>query len=181
MVAHLTNSGVTALPRRAALHIADEILVLRKTKAWLTETAIALTKKMYATNNERSKGSFPKRILNKPPAHELIDYVGEFNHPGFGTVAVRLEAGKLHMTVAAFKGVLAHYHFDSFTTVLQHPGLKMGQLVTFSTGPNGKVTGVTFALLEDAYFFGRKKRATAEGVADNQHYSFPQKQIVLSG
>ncbi|KAI9232927.1 MAG: beta-lactamase/transpeptidase-like protein [Podila humilis] len=181
VVAHLTNSGVTALPRRAALHIADEILALHKTKAWLTETAIAMTKKMYVTNNKRSKGSFPKRVLNKPPAHEMVDYAGEFDHPAFGTATVRLEAGKLHMTVAAFNGVLDHYHFDSFTTVLQHTGLKMGQLVTFSTGLDGKVTGATFALLEDAYFFEKKKRAKAEGVADNQHYSFPQKQVVLSG
>ena len=159
--------------------MADEILGLHKTKAWLTETAIPLTKKMYAANNERSKASFPKRVLSKPPAHELIEYAGVYDHPGFGTATVRLEAGKLHMTVAAFKEVLAHYHFDSFTTVLQHPGLKMGQLVTFSTSPNGKVTGATFALLEDAYFF--KKCAKLEGVAKNYYYSSPQKQTVLSG
>lgn len=94
VVAHLTNSGVTALPRRAALHMADEILGLHKTKAWLTETAIALTKKMYAANNERSKGSFPKRVLSKSPAHELIEYAGVYDRPGFGTATVRLEAGQ---------------------------------------------------------------------------------------
>ncbi|KAF9203516.1 hypothetical protein BGZ59_001574, partial [Podila verticillata] len=145
VVAHLTNSGLTGLFRRTAFHVADEILGLPKTKAWLTETAIEDTKKAYAVTDETIKGIFPERVPNKPPTHELANYTGEYNHPGLGIATVRLEGGKLHIAFGAFTGVLNHYHYDSFSTVFQHPGLKMGQLVAFNIGPDGKISGATFA------------------------------------
>ncbi|KAI9232918.1 MAG: beta-lactamase/transpeptidase-like protein [Podila humilis] len=157
VVAHLTNSGLTNLPRPTSFHVADEILGLPKTTAWLTDVAIDMTKETYAISKEKIKGNFPERVPNKPPTHELANYTGEYDHPGFGTVAVRLEGGKLHITFSAFTGVLTHYHYDSFSTVLQHPGLEVGQQVAFSTGPDGKVSGITFAVLAEAYYFDKIK------------------------
>ncbi|KAF9301299.1 hypothetical protein BGZ74_006878 [Mortierella antarctica] len=50
---------------------------------------------------------------------------------------------QLHMSVGAFKGgVLIHYHYDSFTTVLRHIPLKAAEMITtapFKTGTDGKV------------------------------------------
>lgn len=158
VIAHLTNAQLTALPRRAAFHIADEILGLRKTRDWMTETSIQFTKDMYSLTDKMAQGSFPERVPNKPPAHALTEYAGEYDHLGFGTVTVRLERGQLHIAFAAFKGELAHYHFEAFTTVFEHTPQKMGRLITFSTGPDGKVSGVTFAALEDEeYYYGKTK------------------------
>lgn len=157
VVALLTNSGVTGLPRRATFHMADEILGLPKTKAWLPDVAIDTTKQAYAVTNETVTGTFPEHVPNKPPTHELSAYAGEYNHPGLGIAAVRLEGGKLHIAFDALTGVLTHYHYDSFTTVFQHPGLKMGQLVAFNTGSDGKISGATFAVMDDMFNFEKIK------------------------
>lgn len=125
----------------AAYHIADELLGLRKTHDWLGEAA-ASTERFFATEDS----TFPERIPNKPPAHELSAYAGEYNHPGYGTIAVRLEGRKLHIALPTMKGVLAHYHYDSFTTVLEHGSVKGAELVTFSTGNDGKVSGVSLSV-----------------------------------
>lgn len=156
-MAHLTNSGLNDLPQQAVFHMADVILGLPKTKAWLTGLAIDMTKMRYATTKEIIKGEFPERVPNKPPSHELVNYTGEYSNPAFGTATVRLEGGMLHIAFSAFTGVLTHYHYDSFTTVFQHPGLERGQLVAFSTGPDGKVSGATFAVLAEAYYFEKIK------------------------
>ncbi|KAG0028079.1 hypothetical protein BGZ82_008629 [Podila clonocystis] len=158
VIAHLSNVELTALPRCASFHIADEILGLRKTRDWLTKTSIELTKNAFAMYEAMAKGSFPDRVPNKPPAHALIEYAGEYYHPGFGTATVRLERGQLHITFAAFKGVLTHYHFDAFTTVFEHTPAKIGRLVTFSTGPDGKVSGTKFATIEDEEYYYEKKK-----------------------
>jgi hypothetical protein len=182
VVAHLTNADLTALPRYVPFHVVDELLGLRKTHDWLNVNAVAKTELNFAVQEDMIRGTFPKRVLNKPPVHELVEYTGEYDHPGFGTATVRLEGSQLHMTVAAFKGVLAHYHFDSFTTVFQHPGLKMGQLVTFSTGDDGKVSEATFAVFGDvAHSFEKKKRAKPEfePVITQQHFSSRHQQTVM--
>lgn len=92
VIAHLTNVRMTALTLRASFHIADEILGLRKTHNWLTDISIEMTKNMYALMDEKAEGNFPKRVPNKPPGHALVEYAGEYDHPGIGTATVRLEA-----------------------------------------------------------------------------------------
>ncbi|KAF9205317.1 hypothetical protein BGZ59_000542 [Podila verticillata] len=182
VVAHLTNADLTALPRYASYHVADELLGLRKTHDWLNVNATAKTEFIFTAQEESIKGTFPERVLNKPPAHELVEYTGEYDHPGFGTATIRLEGDQLHMTVAAFKGMLAHYHFDSFTTVFKHPGFNIGQLVTFSTGPDGNVSGATFAIFDDvAHSFEKKKRAKpeVEPVVAQQQFSSRYQQTVM--
>lgn len=144
-MAILTNADLTSLPQKAIYHIADELLGLRKTHDWLNNAA-AVTEKRFAIEEKWRKGDFPERIPNKPPTHELSAYAGEYNHPGYGTIAVRLEGSKLHIALPALKGVLTHYHYDSFTTVLEHTSVKVAELVTFSTGNDGKVLGVSLSV-----------------------------------
>ncbi|KAG0028078.1 hypothetical protein BGZ82_008628 [Podila clonocystis] len=177
VVVHLTNADVTTLPQVTAFHIADELLGLPKSRDWLNN-ATASTKLCFARQDQTIKGDFPERVANKPAAHDMIDYAGEYDNPGFGAGTVRLEGGQLHITFAAFEGVLTHYHFVSFTTVFHHPGVRMGQLVTFSTGPGGKVSGTKFASFDEAHYFEKKKRAKPEPVIV-QRYSTSYKQTVM--
>ncbi|KAF9022778.1 hypothetical protein BGZ52_000573 [Haplosporangium bisporale] len=145
VVAILTNADLTSLAGAATYHIADELLGLRKTHDWLNDAATD-TEKRFATEDGYRKGIFPERVPNKPPAHGLSAYAGEYNHPAYGTIAVRLEGSKLHIALPTMKGVLAHYHYDSFTTVLEHTSSRMAELVTFSTGNDGKVSGISLSV-----------------------------------
>ncbi|KAF9301303.1 hypothetical protein BGZ74_006882 [Mortierella antarctica] len=132
-----TNDG---LAPTASFHIADEILGLRKTHNWLTDISIEMTKNMYALMDEKAEGNFPDRVPNKPPAHALVEYAGEYDHPGIGTATVRLEAITCTLLLPLSK----------------HTPEKMGRLVTFSNGPDGKVSGATFAVLEDEGYYYEK-------------------------
>ncbi|KAF9335525.1 hypothetical protein BG006_011296 [Podila minutissima] len=55
---------------------------------------------------------------------------------------------QLHMSVGAFKGgVLIHHHYDSFTTVLRYIPLKAAEMITFVTGTDEKVSGISYSSL----------------------------------
>ncbi|KAG0094590.1 hypothetical protein BGZ93_007027 [Podila epicladia] len=145
VVAVLTNSHMSAVPAFLYNHVADELLGLRKSQDWLAVTAVEMTKKAYARRAMEGKDTFPKQIPSKPLSHELSAYAGDYFHPGYGPTTVRLEGGQLHMTLEAFEGVLTHYHFDTFTTVLSHTEERFNVLVTFNTGADAKVASVSFA------------------------------------
>ncbi|KAF9314022.1 hypothetical protein BG003_004589 [Podila horticola] len=147
VVAQVSNSDLTALLRFSAYHIADQVLGLRKSHDWLNNGTVA-TESYFVSETKTEEGIYPERIPNKPPTHELSAYAGKYDHPGFGTATIRLEGGKLHISFAAFRGVLAHYHYDSFTTVFEHVSVKLGELISFSTGADGRVSGVSFALFD---------------------------------
>lgn len=157
VVAVLTNADLTSLPRFLPYHIADEILGLPKTQTWMTEQVVAYTKEQYVYNDAMIHGILPERIPNKPAAHKLSEYTGEYVNPGWGTATVRLVGGELHITANAFKGVLTHYHYESFTGVFHHTALKLGQLVTFSTNSDGKVSAVTFNVMGPTATFARQQ------------------------
>ncbi|KAG0094589.1 hypothetical protein BGZ93_007026 [Podila epicladia] len=171
VVAVLTNSDITGLPAYVKLHVADEVLGLRKTHDWLTVDAIATTAALYNIFDGLAKGNFPEKVPNKPPAHELGAYAGEYAHPGFGSIVVRLDEDKLHISYEAFKGVLAHYHFESFTTVLSHgAALDMGQLLTFHTDASGKVSGVSIEVLDTHAIFTKRQVKSAQATQHPSEY-----------
>ncbi|KAG0028081.1 hypothetical protein BGZ82_008631 [Podila clonocystis] len=145
---------------------------------WLVVKAIASTKAQYASYAEEIKGDFPERIPNKAPAHDLTAYAGEYFHPGHGTTTVRLKGGELHLSLEAFGGVLTPYHFETFSTVLHHAEtFKMGTLITFDTGTDGKVAGVTFDVGSDVRFEKRKQEGSQSAP---QYYSSRHSQTVMS-
>jgi CubicO group peptidase (beta-lactamase class C family) len=54
------------------------------------------------------------RIKSAPPSQQLAAYAGAYQHPGFGTIAVRLEEGKLTAEYGGDKSPLEHWHYDTF-------------------------------------------------------------------
>ncbi|KAF9213565.1 hypothetical protein BGZ59_005173 [Podila verticillata] len=147
VVAHITNADITGLPMHIAYHVADQLLGLPKSMDWITVNAIQVSKNLWAAKERNAKGNFPPRVPNKPATHGLSAYTGEYFHPGHGTTTVRLEGGQLHISLGAFKGVLSHYHYDSFTTVFEHTAVKLGELVTFSIGTDGNVSSISFSAM----------------------------------
>lgn len=177
VVAVLTNAFLTNLPGYLSFHIADEILGLPKSQDWLTVKAIEGTKAQYSLLAKDVMGDFPERVLNKPPAHDLSAYAGEYFHPGHGTTRLRVKENELHLSIEAFEGVLTPYHFETFSTVLRHSDtLKMGTLITFDTGADGNVAGVTFDVGLEVRFEKKKHEATQPP----QFYSTRPSQTVMS-
>ncbi|KAG0029357.1 hypothetical protein BGZ81_003875 [Podila clonocystis] len=182
VVAVLTNSDLTGLPAFVKLQAADEILGLSKTRDWLTVEAVATTAALYNISDGMAKGNFPEKVSNKPPAHEVGAYTGEYFHSGFGTIAIRLDEDELHISYEAFKGVLTHYHFESFITVLRHgKALEMGQLLTFQTGANGNVSGVSIeAVGSQAIFTKRQPKSSQATQPTPEHHSRHAQTVMMA-
>ncbi|KAF9110887.1 hypothetical protein BGX27_005755 [Mortierella sp. AM989] len=161
VVAHLANVETAILPFYSAYHIADELLGLYKSQNWI-DVAINGTQNMFKNIARVAKGNFPKRIENKSSTRELNEFAGDYSNPIYGDISIHLERSiddkeELYIKFRVFEGKLEHYHYDSFSTVMGHAALVLGELVTFVTGQDGNVSGFQIELHARIEVFKRKE------------------------
>ena len=139
-----------------ALPVFDILLGLSRTP-W-----IARYKKDYldakAAEQKEKQQLLSDRQKGTHPSHPLADYAGEYEHPAYGSLTIRLVSGAL---VAGFRHLdipLYHYHYDQF-----HTSEKSGDLpgfeVRFRTGETGQIDALEMSLSGDPgeTVFRRKK------------------------
>jgi CubicO group peptidase (beta-lactamase class C family) len=104
-----TNVG-SGLPSLLSQHAADRILGLEQVD-WIGE-ALGRRQKGKAAAKEAAKKKEATRVADTRPSHPLEDYVGVYEHPGYGRLEVtRSEA----VLTAHFNGIAApleHWHYD---------------------------------------------------------------------
>ncbi|KAF9168985.1 hypothetical protein BGX21_005047 [Mortierella sp. AD011] len=132
-------------------HVLDEILDLPKTQDWIASEFVKETLGIYENYANMAKSDLSERIENRPPAHVLGAYVGDYSHPVYGNVFIRLEKNKkdgtedeeelLFFKMRTFDSKVKHYHFDSFKAFLHDFVVKLTILVSFQTDQDGKVEG----------------------------------------
>ena len=54
------------------------------------------------------------RRLNTRPSHDLADYAGDYEHPGYGRITISHAEGKLNWAYRGMSEPLAHRHYDTF-------------------------------------------------------------------
>ena len=54
------------------------------------------------------------RRLNTLPSHNLADYAGDYDHPGYGRVTISHAEGQLNWAYRGMSEPLAHRHYDTF-------------------------------------------------------------------
>ncbi|KAF9344096.1 hypothetical protein BGX26_004823 [Mortierella sp. AD094] len=164
-IAHLTNTDTTRLPVYSVYHIADEILGLPKTEDWL-QTTIEKSQQLFNQTAEAIRGNFPKRIKNKPSTRELSEFEGDYVHPIFGELSVRLERSngvkeekkeELSFKFSVYEGKLEHYHYDSFRAFAKYSVFFISELVTFVTGDDGDISGFKLKLDGEVRVFSKKE------------------------
>lgn len=103
---------------------------------------------------EQSKQQTAQDKRLAPPSHPIEDYLGEYEHPGYGIYGVRKDGDALRV-VANDKLVMAleHYHYDIFeTTNLTFDS--HGKL-SFTTDLKGNIAGFTTQIepmVKEVYF-----------------------------
>jgi len=78
------------------------------------------------------------------PTHDLAEYAGEFEHPGYGKMAIRVDstggAHKLFMKLNDVERPLEHFHYDTFQ-VPENPLDSFEKLrITFPTSDQGEIS-----------------------------------------
>jgi CubicO group peptidase (beta-lactamase class C family) len=94
------------------------------------------------------------RITGTHPSHPLDDYVGEYEHPAYGVLAIARGDTGLTFDLHGIKMPLSHFHYDRFDTPDDEEDGKFS--VNFRTNPMGEVDGAELSLDEAAVVFTRR-------------------------
>ncbi len=115
-----------------------------------------------ASAEGRSKEGFG-RVLDTKPSHALSDYVGEYEHPAYGTLTIGMKDNALQFDFHKVVLPLAHFHYDRFDTPNDEENGKWS--VNFSTNPQGDISSLTTSLDEGEVTFVRKPAKLDEAAA----------------
>lgn len=138
----LANLNGAPVPNIVAYGVYDRLLGLDPVPwndRWLKERDEQKT----AGDTGKAKRA-AERVPDTAPSHPLDAYVGDFAHPGYGTLAVARDGEGLTLRYNALVGPLAHHHYDSFAFTFEAFDLRV--LFTFATDPAGDITAVAAPL-----------------------------------
>ena len=149
----LTNMNATALDELLVRHATDLLLGLPDHN-WILEAA-----QNQAKGEEIGKAAEKKiatrRTPGTKPSHKLEDYVGDYNHPGYGDLKVTMRDGHLAFSINGIVSDLEHWHYDTFNVKKIEDPTFDGFKLNFRTNSNGFIASVEApveASLEDTSF-----------------------------
>lgn len=143
----LTNLNGTPLRDLIAQVAADKVLKLEPVD-WITQGAArrALSEK---AGKEGEKKKAVTRVAGTQPSHKLADYVGEYEHSGYGLLTVQLRDGRLSATFNDIETPLEHWHYDTFNGAEGKDDTFANMKYNFTTDTDGFIASVT-AIFEPA-------------------------------
>ncbi|KAK3833183.1 MAG: beta-lactamase/transpeptidase-like protein [Linnemannia gamsii] len=171
VIAVLSNLYAAKLPVYLPYYLADEVLDLPRTQDWMGDVVINRTIRNYRAITESYQGTIPPRIKNKPTTHPLHQYTGAYFNPLFGNVSITLATSEasgvfnkgLHIQFQNDQSSMEHYHFDSFVYIVDMWSIKSRELLTFTTGKDGKIEGFQIEFLNEVQVFSREKGEEGSG------------------
>jgi CubicO group peptidase (beta-lactamase class C family) len=132
----LNNLEDTSLNGPLAYHVFDRLLGLEPVD-WMKR--VRADASQAAVEAERARADRDKdRKTGTTPSHPLAEYVGDYEHPAYGTITVTMVNGALQAVYHQRTFVLEHFHYDVF----QMRNDWMGALhqITFTLDDKGNVS-----------------------------------------
>ena len=141
----LTNKNLTRLPQILTQHAADRIFNLEKID-WNDE-ALERRRRGAEAQEEAERKIETRRKKGTKPSHKLVDYAGEYAHPGYGILTVELTNNRLAFSFNGISTPLEHWHYDVFNG-LNNPKDDTFEYtkLLFRTDVNGNVASVEVAM-----------------------------------
>lgn len=141
----LTNKNLFPVPRYLSMELADALLGL-ESRDWLK---IAYESIEIGKKGDSQDLHDPSRKMGTQPSHQLEDYLGEYEHPAYGTLKLELVDGNLMTTLHGISSKLEHWHYDVFNLAEDLQDLlivRKGIKFTFHIGSNGEIESVSVPL-----------------------------------
>ncbi len=140
----LTNLSGTSLRDLIPYYVYDHLLGLNNID-WVQRYSTIEHKARDEELNAARKG-YTGRREGTHFSHELADYAGEFEHPGYGKLAIRMDstgsAPKLFMKLNDLERPLEHFHYDTFQ-VPENPLDSLEKMrFTFPANAQGEISAV---------------------------------------
>jgi Beta-lactamase/Domain of unknown function (DUF3471) len=78
------------------------------------------------------------------PSHDLVEYTGEYEHPGYGRIAIAQDGSGLHWGYRGLSAPLTHRHYDTFELPEVSDHFFPDQLaISFITDREGNITSLS--------------------------------------
>jgi CubicO group peptidase (beta-lactamase class C family) len=147
--------------------IYERLLGMSNTPWTNRQNAIRLRNKAAATQARATASA--GRVPNTRPSHPIEDYLGEYEHPAYGVLAISKGDTGLVFDLHGIKLPLSHFHYDRFDTPDDEQYGKWS--VNFLTNPMGEVDGAEMSLDESAVTFKRRVPAVLAAEATLRQYA----------
>jgi CubicO group peptidase (beta-lactamase class C family) len=101
------------------------------------------------------------RKTGTTPAHALDEYAGDYEHPGYGIFAVKVDGAALQGSFNQARSVFEHYHYEVFAAPKNEASSLSEEKIQFNTSIDGDVESVSiqFEPATKALVFKRKPDA----------------------
>ena len=167
VIVFVIGNHIAPLYNPISYNVYERLLGMDETP-WTQRLLDIRLKNKKANMEARAKAGFG-RVSNTKPSHELADYVGDYDHPAYGTLKISMKDNALRFDFHKIGLPLAHFHYDRFDSPDDEEEGKWS--VNFSTNPQGDIDKATVSLDEGEVTFVRRAakldEATAQRLAGN--------------
>jgi hypothetical protein len=136
------------VPEIVQYHIYDHLLGLDSVD-WVKHFQ-DLEAKQKTAEEEENKKELSERKPNTHPSHELKDYAGRYENPGYGVITIELAGDGLSATLNHLSFPLHHYEYDVFEAPPNSTGAVDIGKVRFLTNMSGDIDGIAAPFEPDA-------------------------------
>jgi CubicO group peptidase (beta-lactamase class C family) len=153
-VAVFTNRSQSVVPDILANYVFDQVCG-KEPIPWLDRLRERRRKFVAQLEIDRQARKATQR-LNTRPSHDLADYAGDYEHPGYGRITITHAEGRLNWAYRGMSEPLAHRHYDTFE-LPEAPGRLLPDrlAILFSTDHEGNIASLAAPfepLVKDAVF-----------------------------
>lgn len=143
-IAILSNLESTPVRDVITRNVIDRLLHLER-RDWHAE---ALQKKNFK-KADTLLASEKKKVARKSdtkPSHALSEYVGEYEHLGYGIVSITQKDGSLHFELNGINAPLSHWHYDIFNGMKTDDKIFDDQKIQFQINLDGDIASLKTSL-----------------------------------
>jgi CubicO group peptidase (beta-lactamase class C family) len=170
-IAVFTNRSQSMVPEILANYVFDRACG-KEPIAWLDRLRERRRNFVAQLDVDREARKATRR-LDTRPSHDLADYAGDYEHPGYGRITITHAEGKLNWAYRGMSEPLAHWHYDTFE-LREAPGrrpLPDRLAISFSTDREGDIASLAapFEPLVKDIVFTRTAAGDCTNPAFRQH------------
>jgi hypothetical protein len=136
----LTNRSGTRLRDALPFEIIDRLLGMESAK--LLARYREREEKGYAGEDAAKSAGVSDRKPNTKPARALVEYAGDYDHPGYGRIHIGLEGERLTFSYNRFRTPLDHWHYEVFQAPADRQNPFELTRVQFESDLSGDISGL---------------------------------------
>ena len=149
------NTGIVVLTNLGGSSL-SEALMIKYYELYFDSPSDDVSTAIFTSWQEGQKAAqaaFAKKSAPNSSPQPLAQYAGKFNNPVYGDLIVAADGGKLWLTIGPqnLKMELIHWSHDTFVVSTPKSDAFLGDsgTVTFSFGPDGRVSTIAWDALSD--------------------------------